>query len=153
MSSITKLGEIAVDLEDLVVQMRAKVHQLHDDLQQAVDNDRAAFQAKSQVGLAGNYASGSEFSAEPEKLNNMRQGGSFEHRDLWADDVRLVEKRPKRPKVFVGMMRIPWGEFITKRDIDGMFNVRCSCGLDLRVRSSIREHWQVGHFDTEVYSE
>lgn len=51
-------------------------------------------------------------------------------------------------KIFMGMMREPWDDFIKK--YTGAI-CRCSCGCDLHHREAIRCHWQAGHFDYAQY--
>lgn len=31
--------------------------------------------------------------------------------------------------------------------------VACNCGVTLQTQQGVREHWQLGHFDTPVYKE
>ncbi len=50
-------------------------------------------------------------------------------------------------KIFVGMMRPEWWEFSNK--VEG--NLICSCRMALTTMEQIRHHWQMGHFDYEVY--
>lgn len=81
--------------------------------------------------------------------------------------VRESANKPKQ-KIFVGMMRPPWEEALSAITKDKMGCPGCSerlmcpysiygaegkqVGYD-KLTAKIREHWQLGHFDTPVYKE
>jgi hypothetical protein len=47
-----------------------------------------------------------------------------------------------------GMFRPLWEDFY--KSVGGGY-VPCSCGAILQTQQAVREHWQLGHFDTPVY--
>jgi hypothetical protein len=72
-----------------------------------------------------------------------------------------------KAKILVGMNRPEWDEILKRiervfESLPGLF-MRCYCGENLFVTANertgvliftqIREHWQLGHFDTPVYKE
>jgi len=51
-------------------------------------------------------------------------------------------------KIFVGMFRPRWEDITNMKGY-----IQCSCGLTIQLMPTLREHWQLGHFDTPVYED
>ncbi|MHA2265053.1 MAG: hypothetical protein ACXAEN_21890 [Candidatus Thorarchaeota archaeon] len=46
------------------------------------------------------------------------------------------------------MIRPDWHEFASEVTNSGAHIVNCNCGSTLWTKQELREHWQMGHFDT-----
>ncbi len=56
-------------------------------------------------------------------------------------------------KICIGMHRPLWEDLLlTIGSVQGVSIISCSCGSSLESFQSLREHWQMGHFDTPVYA-
>jgi hypothetical protein len=54
----------------------------------------------------------------------------------------------KNKKIVIGMFRPLWEDVA---NVDGF--TECSCGHILQTLEALRDHWQLGHFDTPIYED